>query len=112
MAKLRSKFSSSSERAAGIEAALRKIEASGLKQLFMEQDHTAGYEAEREMEHGNFARSTRFSVEKTRKSDALAGKAPLRRKFIERLGLRMVWTFCGTDFQRTDHPPRCTQASK
>lgn len=40
-----------------IEAALKKIAASGLKERFMQQDRTGAYEAELAMEHSNFARS-------------------------------------------------------
>ena len=40
-----------------IEAAMRKIAASGLKERFMQQDRIGAYEAELAMEHSNFARS-------------------------------------------------------
>lgn len=39
-----------------IEAAMRKIAASGLKERFIQQDRTGAYEAELAMEHSNFAR--------------------------------------------------------
>ncbi|WP_144962061.1 hypothetical protein [Pseudomonas oryzihabitans] len=112
MDKPHSKFTSSPERAAGIEAALLKIKASGLKERFMRQDRTGAYEAEREMEHGNFARSTRFSVDRGRQFPVALAMAPLRKKFIDRLGLRMVWTFCGANFRRPDCPPRYPQVVK
>lgn len=52
----RSKDKLTAESKKNIEAAMRKIAASGLKERFMQQDRTGAYAAELAMEHSNFAR--------------------------------------------------------
>lgn len=52
----RSKDKLTAESKKNIEAAMRKIAASGLKERFMQQDRTGAYAAELSMEHSNFAR--------------------------------------------------------
>lgn len=56
MTNRRSKDRLAAESKKNIEAAMRKIAASGLKERFMQQDRTGAYEAELAMEHSNFAR--------------------------------------------------------
>lgn len=56
MAKETSKRTTSASRAAGIQAALDKIAASGLMQKLAEEKSEGAYDAEKAMEHGNFAR--------------------------------------------------------
>lgn len=56
MAKETSKRTTSASRAAGIQAALEKIAASGLMQSLAQEKSEGAYEAEKAMEHGNFAR--------------------------------------------------------
>lgn len=56
MAKETSKRTTSASRAAGIQAALEKIAASGLLQKLAQEKSEGAYEAEKAMEHGNFAR--------------------------------------------------------
>lgn len=57
MTKRRSKDRILAERTVTLEAALRKIVASGLKERFMREDRIGAYEAELAMVHGNFSRS-------------------------------------------------------
>lgn len=65
MTKRRSKHGTTDESKIAIEAAMRKIAASGLKERFMQQDRTGAYEAELAMEHSNFARSKKTDKEGT-----------------------------------------------
>ncbi|WP_208691820.1 hypothetical protein [Pseudomonas oryzihabitans] len=76
MAKETSKRTTSASRAAGIQAALEKIAASGLVQRLAEDKSEGAYEAEKAMEHGNFARphftktsgTVKFVVDKNARS--------------------------------------------
>lgn len=56
MTKRRPKDRTTTVSTAALEAALRKIAASGLKERFMQQDRSGAYEAELAMEHSNFTR--------------------------------------------------------
>lgn len=65
MAKETSKRTTSASRAAGIQAALEKIAASGLMQKLAQEKSEGAYEAEKAMEHGNFARPHFTEISKT-----------------------------------------------
>lgn len=56
MAEETAKGTTTADRPAGVQEALRKIAASGLKERFKKQDRSGAYEAELAMEHSSFAR--------------------------------------------------------
>lgn len=68
---------STAELPAGVQDAMRKIAASGLKERFKQQDRSGAYEAEMAMEHSAFARPSVAKAANTEQSEPEVAVVPV-----------------------------------